>query len=84
MSLRGVPAGTGVTGAQNLRLKGSEEKWGAIRPPRERARYEFSLFPRRDTRRAYSFITYSVPIARLEIMRYIRTEGGRGAERERH
>lgn len=43
----------------------------------ERAPLEFSLFPRScDTRRTpalYSFITYSVPIARLEIMRYIRT-----------
>lgn len=41
----------------------------------------FPFFPRRDTRRAYSFITYSVPIARLEIMRYIRTKGTRGGER---
>lgn len=79
--------GAGVTGAQNWRLKGSEEKWSAIRPPGEKrvSYFPFSLVAIRAARRgACSFITYSVPIARLEIMRYIRTTRGRGAGKERH
>lgn len=65
-----------MTGAKNLRLKGSEEKWSHDKATEgERAPSNFPFFlSRRDTCRR-PFITYSVPIARLEIMRYIRTKG---------
>lgn len=58
------------------------ERDKAARKKRERERacssFPFSLVAICATHwRAYSFITYSVPIARLEIMRHIRTGGTR-------
>lgn len=54
----------------NLRLKGSREKWGARQGS---AHSNVLVSPFFSSHRDCSFITYSVPIAPLWLMRYIRT-----------